>query len=221
MRTPFVISFLVHGTAVAALAFLGVRAVRPAPDRPFAVAIQPSDTTEIEPSPEDPVLPEAMSAPEHWEFPDEPSAAEDEIEAPFELGVGGSPPARFVRLSKPLPHRVRAPAVVAHPTAVAPAPVRAAARVDPPRLLADLSPSARYPERARRLGLEGDVVLLLHIGTDGAVGSVEIATSSGHEELDRAAADAAKLWRFDPAREDGNAVAYDIRAPVEFRLTDA
>lgn len=222
MRTPFVISFLVHGTAVAALALLGVRAACPAPDRPFAVSIQPSDTSEIEPSPEEPALPEAASEPERWEFPDEaPTADGDEIEVSPVLGLGRSPPARAVRLSKPLPHRVPAPKVVAPPTVAAPAPARAAARVDPPRLLADLSPSARYPERARRLGLEGDVVLLLHIGTDGAVASVEIATSSGHEELDRAAADAARLWRFAPAREDGKAVAYDIRAPVEFRLTDA
>jgi protein TonB len=71
------------------------------------------------------------------------------------------------------------------------------------------------------MGLEGTVVLLLGIRADGAVAKVEIASSSGHEELARAAAAAAALWKFEPARRGGKAVAYDVRVPVEFKLTDA
>ncbi|MCK6461087.1 MAG: energy transducer TonB, partial [Planctomycetes bacterium] len=89
-----------------------------------------------------------------------------------------------------------------------------------PRLLAD-SPRARYPARARRLGLEGTVMLLLHVAADGTVDRVAVETSSGDEILDRAAAEAAALWRFDPARKDGAAIACEIRQPVEFTLADA
>jgi protein TonB len=121
-----------------------------------------------------------------------------------------------VKLAQPLPRRIRAetPPVRA---------ARAAPKGDlrPPRLRADLSPAARYPEAARRNGLEGTVVLLVGIGADGAVERVEVAESSGHEELDRAAAEAAEGWHFEPARLDGVAVAHEARVPVEFRLTDA
>jgi protein TonB len=89
-----------------------------------------------------------------------------------------------------------------------------------PRLLPE-SRRASYPQRARRLGIEGTVVLLLRVEADGTVARVEVATSSGHEILDRAAAEAAALWRFAPARRDGTAIAYDIRQPVEFTLADA
>jgi TonB family protein len=65
------------------------------------------------------------------------------------------------------------------------------------------------------------VLLTITIGADGAVERVEVDTSSGHEELDRAAVEAAEGWRFEPARLDGVAVAHEVRVPVEFRLTDA
>jgi len=101
-------------------------------------------------------------------------------------------------------------------------PVAAAARpavVREPRLLPDSAP-ARYPDRARRRGLEGTVVLRLRVAADGTVERVEVATSSGHEILDRAAEEAAPKWRYEPALRDGVAIAYDVRQPVEFTLGD-
>jgi protein TonB len=71
------------------------------------------------------------------------------------------------------------------------------------------------------MGHEGTVVLLLRVGASGQVTRVEVVASSGHEELDTVAADAAKLWQFEPARRDGEPVAFDVRVPIEFRLTDA
>jgi protein TonB len=88
-----------------------------------------------------------------------------------------------------------------------------------PRLIeADPAATVSYPARARRLGSEGTVTLLVRVGPDGAVLCVDVAESSGHEELDRAAAAAALGWRFSPARRDGVAVAHEVRVPVTFSL---
>ena len=73
-------------------------------------------------------------------------------------------------------------------------------RIDPDEQQARLlqSTAPEYPEVARRAGIEGEVTLLLRIGTDG---SVEDATLlSGEPVLGRAAAEAVEQWRYSPAR---------------------
>jgi protein TonB len=122
-----------------------------------------------------------------------------------------------VRLPRPL----RAARPVPEATPPPPAP-RPAGALELPRLLEeDPGATVRYPTRARRLGFEGTVTLLVHVRADGTVARVDVAESSGHDELDRAAAEAAARWRFEPARRDGRPVAHDARVPVEFKLADA
>jgi protein TonB len=53
---------------------------------------------------------------------------------------------------------------------------------------------------------------------DGRVGEVMIERSAGHPDLDRAAADAVRRWRFEPARRGTEAVPMWLELPVEFRL---
>jgi protein TonB len=53
---------------------------------------------------------------------------------------------------------------------------------------------------------------------DGRIGEVLVQQSAGHPELDEAAADAVRRWRFDPARRGPEAVAMWVLLPVEFRL---
>ena len=77
-----------------------------------------------------------------------------------------------------------------------------------------------YPPRAVRLGIAGTVVVELAIAVDGTVTDLQIATSSGHVLLDRAAAVALRAWHFAPARRDGAAVADRLRIPVTFRIED-
>lgn len=77
-----------------------------------------------------------------------------------------------------------------------------------------------YPRAARSRGFEGRVVLALAIGADGRVTSIEVAESSGHEDLDAAARAAAADWTFAPALRDGEAVAGTLRVPVRFELTN-
>lgn len=58
----------------------------------------------------------------------------------------------------------------------------------------------------RAQALQGRVVLRVLVLADGSVGSVEVAQSSGHDALDRAAAGAAREWRFLPATRDGGPI---------------
>jgi len=56
------------------------------------------------------------------------------------------------------------------------------------------------------------------IGADGSVGQVLVAKSAGHFDLDRAAVEALKTWRFEPARRGREAVATWVIIPVQFKL---
>jgi protein TonB len=75
-----------------------------------------------------------------------------------------------------------------------------------------------YPSTARRLGIQGTTMLRVHVLADGKIGEVDVEQSAGHPDLDRAAADAVRRWRFEPARRGDEAVAMWVLLPVEFRL---
>jgi periplasmic protein TonB len=76
----------------------------------------------------------------------------------------------------------------------------------------------RYPDSARRQGITGTTVLLFEVKESGTVGEVQIERSAGHPDLDQAAAEAVKKWRFEPARRGKQAVAAWLRMPVKFVL---
>jgi protein TonB len=107
------------------------------------------------------------------------------------------------------------------------APVPAAARQSaavPPGLTRYARPQGGYqvqpiyPSTPRRLGIQGTTLLRVHVLADGRIGEVLVQQSAGHPELDEAAADAVRRWRFDPARRGPEAVAMWVLLPVEFRL---
>ncbi len=75
-----------------------------------------------------------------------------------------------------------------------------------------------YPAIARRMGWEGTVLLDVEVDADGHVGHVTVARSSGHTVLDRAAIDAVRSWRFEPAQRLRKPVESLVRLPVRFRL---
>lgn len=75
-----------------------------------------------------------------------------------------------------------------------------------------------YPTSARRLGVQGTTLLRVHVLADGRVGEVGVEESAGHPDLDQAASEAVRRWRFEPARRGSEAVAMWVRLPVEFRL---
>ncbi len=75
-----------------------------------------------------------------------------------------------------------------------------------------------YPLAARRLGLEGRVLLRVEVDRTGAVKHVAITKSSGHRLLDEAARRAMDKWRFLPAMVNGEAASGAVDVPVSFRL---
>jgi periplasmic protein TonB len=75
-----------------------------------------------------------------------------------------------------------------------------------------------YPATARRLGIQGTTMLRVHVLVDGQVGDVVVQESAGHPDLDQAATDAVRRWRFEPGRRGEEAVAMWVLLPVEFRL---
>jgi protein TonB len=78
--------------------------------------------------------------------------------------------------------------------------------------------SPHYPESARREGAEGITTLRFEVLTDGRVGTIRVSKSAGHRDLDQAAVDAVKTWRFEPARRGKEPVAVWVTLPVRFEL---
>jgi protein TonB len=77
-----------------------------------------------------------------------------------------------------------------------------------------------YPESARRAGIQGTTLLRIHIEVDGRVSDVTVERSAGYQGLDRAAADAVRRWRFEPALDSAGPVSMWALVPVEFRISD-
>ena len=75
-----------------------------------------------------------------------------------------------------------------------------------------------YPATPRRLGIQGTTMLRVHVLVDGRVGDVLVQETAGHPDLDQAAAEAVRRWRFDPARRGNDPVDMWVLLPVEFRL---
>jgi protein TonB len=123
----------------------------------------------------------------------------------------------------------QAPAGGQPPIAEAPpapaAPLESAPPPPPPAAIADSavpqpvsSPAPRYPRVAQRRGDSGTVLLRVHVGPDGVPYSVDLVQGSGSRELDRAASDAVRRWRFRPAVRNGQAVAGTVQVPITFNL---
>jgi protein TonB len=71
------------------------------------------------------------------------------------------------------------------------------------------------------MGWEGTVVLRLLVDTRGNVAEVTVVTGSGFVPLDESAVDAARRWRFEPAREGGHPTAMVHEVRFRFRLDNA
>lgn len=133
--------------------------------------------------------------------------------------------ARKPRQDKPSPAPRSVTPTPARRTPVAPAAASAAVTPvvplqSPPRFDADYlhNPPPAYPPLARRMHLEGRVVLRVHVGHEGRPLEVLVDTGSGYDILDRAALDAVRRWRFVPARRGAEAIAAWVRVPLAFHI---
>lgn len=105
-------------------------------------------------------------------------------------------------------------APVAAPAAPTPAPVQIADREPQPVR----SPAPRYPREAQRRRESGTVILRVHVAADGEPEGIDLVTGSGSRSLDRAAVEAVRRWRFDPAMRDGRPVEGVVQVPINFQM---
>jgi protein TonB len=173
---------------------------------------------------ERPVLPPPTpiaSAPTPAPAPAAPAAPPQSValDGPAEPVAG--PPATTILSSSPGDPAARSRTDA--PAAPAPAGARTAA-VAPEGITQYARPQGgyqvrpSYPAAPRRLGVQGTTLLRVHVLADGRIGDVLVEKSAGHPDLDDAATDAVKRWRFDPARRGREAVAMWVLLPVEFKL---
>ncbi|MCK9991635.1 MAG: periplasmic protein TonB [Alphaproteobacteria bacterium] len=80
------------------------------------------------------------------------------------------------------------------------------------------NPRPAYPGLSRRLGEQGNVLLAVHVTTDGKPETVILKQSSGFARLDDAALESVRRWRFLPARRGDQLVVTWVHVPVQFIL---
>jgi TonB family protein len=97
-------------------------------------------------------------------------------------------------------------------------PLRAAPpapEIQPVEIL--FKPSPQYTEEARRLRVEGEVVLSVVFQANGTLRVVDVVKSLGHG-LDQMAEQAASQMRFKPAEQAGKPTDFPATLRIEFRL---
>ena len=168
---------------------------------PTIAAAEPTRETIAAPPAPTPTVPTQPAPP-----PAAPTAA-----ATTPAARNGTPPAASPSVT--MSSHTGFAAIAALPPAAPPGPLT---RTAIPRGGYQVTPS--YPATARRLGIAGTALLRVFVDAQGRVGDVVVKQSAGHPDLDRAAADAVRRWRFEPARRGAETVAMWVELPVEFHL---
>ncbi len=114
---------------------------------------------------------------------------------------------------QPLPETspAAAPAAPAAPAPVAQAPS------DRPVPLPGQSPPPAYPPAALRRGESGTVVVRVEVDAAGLPLDAKIVQRSGSRDLDRAALEAVRGWRFQPAQSNGQPMVGSLEIPFDFQ----
>ncbi len=216
---------------VLAVASWGVlRHRRPAPVAPAAAVPVPAPVlapveTPSQPSPEQtlaaqPVKGEAAKTSKEVKGTKAAAKAQDPA-ADDDVTIRQLPTAATTAASQPEP---AAPPALALATgslpdlaapAATPARPRVGGAVVPGKLVHRVNPV--YPDLARRAHIAGLVVLNAVIRPDGKVGAVQVV--SGNPLLARAAVEAVRQWRYEPARVDGTAVETQASIRLNFNPT--
>ncbi len=81
------------------------------------------------------------------------------------------------------------------------------------------NPKPVYPAFARRMGMEGTVMLKVLVSREGNPLKIDIAKSSGYDLFDKTAVDAVKKWRFIPARQGDSPIEEWVQVPIAFHMS--
>ncbi len=87
--------------------------------------------------------------------------------------------------------------------------------VTPPK--ATHTPDPDYPQFARELGYQGELLLTVIVNTDGQPTDIQVTKPAGLG-LDEKAVEAVRGWRFSPGMKDGNPVAVRLSVEIAFHL---
>jgi protein TonB len=184
----------------------------PAPQREVAAPDQPATPPQqIVPPVQVPQRPQApRPAPTEQPAPTASLAPPLTPEAPPAQQAAATAPAAALAAA---PAAALPPRPVAAPAATAPAPalVQAQARRDD-------CPPAPHPAVLRERGIEGEVRLLVRVGTDGRAAEVKLQQPSGWRLFDQAALAQAQACRFIPARRGAQSEESWVEFPVRFSL---
>lgn len=93
------------------------------------------------------------------------------------------------------------------------------ARGDSPEPIAGQNPSPRYPSGALRRRESGTVMVRVDVGPDGVPTSTSLVEGSGSRDLDKAALDAVRRWRFRPAQINGQPTVGSVVVPISFEAS--
>ncbi len=86
---------------------------------------------------------------------------------------------------------------------------------DPPRPIR--RPQPLYPPELRRAGIEGSVIVMFVVRSDGSVSNIEIQRAS-HPAFAESVIKTMRKWRFAPGEKDGKAVHTRVRQAIPFRI---
>lgn len=161
--------------------------------------------------------------------PDTAASEFDPLPAPMPAGRSDGASGMKDEANKPLPESqarlierapppVATPAPMATDAPLAPGPEEPVRAGDAPQPIPTRMPPPDYPRQAFRRGVEGTVLVRADVGPDGVPTSVSLVRSSRSRQLDRAALDAVRRWRFDPARVDGHPTVGSVVIPIDFKL---
>jgi TonB family protein len=94
--------------------------------------------------------------------------------------------------------------------------IRVGGNVQAAKLIVQTPPE--YPAELQQAGIESSVTIKAFISTTGEPTNLEVISPGGDPRLVRAALDAVRQWRYQPARLNGEPVAIDTQITVDFRL---
>lgn len=186
---------------------------KPEPDRK-PEPMQPAEPQETKPEPPQP-------APEK---PEPPKAEAPKPEPPKPEPPKPAPRAELPNPEPPPERQVTGAIALARPQARPREQITSAEHRMPPmvvrpqppgRMGNNLMPS--YPSAARANGLQGRVVLLVTLSEQGRPRRIDIARSSGYDQLDESAVRAVWQWRF-YRTDNGPPAEATIEIPLDFRL---
>jgi protein TonB len=189
--------------------------VRPEPEPPRPAAPEPPPSATPEPEAPRPVASEPARAP----TASPTIAAAGASSGPSVAAAAPDPgPGAFAAPASPTtsPSATTAPTSSARGSAVAAVPGDGPTQRAIPRGGYQYRPP--YPSRARNLGVQGTTILHVLVSDTGRVAEVIVTQSAGHPDLDQAASDAVRRWRFEPARRGTEPVEMWVQLPFEFRL---